>query len=173
MEDFSNKVLLADDIPAIEGEAFNPIDKKQLIIIYLRIVMFFIILSGALLAIVFLSDEVPPTKVIIGISGGIILFTLYNIIITNLGFRKKGYLVRENDISYQKGLIRFKQVSVPFNRIQHVEVNQGVLARYLKISTLKLFTAGGAASDLSIHGLPADVAQNLKAFLSEKISRHE
>jgi membrane protein YdbS with pleckstrin-like domain len=81
--------------------------------------------------------------------------------------------VRENDISFKKGIITFKLTTVPFNRIQHVEVNQGVLAKLFKLSSLKLFTAGGNASDLSIYGLPQDVAQNLKAFLSEKISEHE
>jgi membrane protein YdbS with pleckstrin-like domain len=82
-------------------------------------------------------------------------------------------LLRENDISFKKGLIAFKQTSVPFNRIQHVEVNQGILAKLLKLSSVKIYTAGGTSSDLSIPGLPVETAHKLKAFLSEKISEHE
>ena len=173
MENFTNSVLLPGDIPAIEKETFNPIDKKQLILIYMRIAILFLILAGALIAFLIISDEIPPLKIIIGVACAIALFIGYNSVIASLGFPKKGYLIRENDISYQRGLIRFKQVSVPFNRIQHVEVSQGVIAKKFKISTLKLYTAGGATSDLSIHGLPTEIAHNLKAFLSEKISEHE
>jgi hypothetical protein len=81
--------------------------------------------------------------------------------------------VRENDISFQRGIITYKLTTIPFNRIQHVEVNQGVLPKIFRLSALKIFTAGGNASDLSIPGLPEEVAQKLKAFLSEKISEHE
>lgn len=90
-----------------------------------------------------------------------------------MAFPRKGYLLREKDISFQKGLIIYKVTSVPFNRIQHVEVNQGILAKFFKLSSIKLFTAGGNASDLSIPGLPTEVALNMKTFLSEKISEHE
>ena len=98
---------------------------------------------------------------------------MYSVIITVFGFPKKGYLVREKDVSFQKGLLVFKSTSVPFNRIQHVEVNQGILAKIFKLSSVKIYTAGGNASDLSIPGLPVEVAANLKDFLSEKISEHE
>jgi len=103
----------------------------------------------------------------------ITIVILYLTLISVLGFSRKGYLVRENDVSFKKGLIVYKQTSVPFNRIQHVEVNQGILGKIFKLSSVKIYTAGGTASDLSIPGLPVDTAQNLKAFLSEKISEHE
>ena len=95
------------------------------------------------------------------------------LMITILGFPKKGYLVRENDISFQRGIIIFKSISIPFNRIQHVEVNQGIMAKMFHLSSVKIYTAGGSSSDLSIPGLPVNDAQKLKAFLSEKISAHE
>jgi membrane protein YdbS with pleckstrin-like domain len=41
------------------------------------------------------------------------------------------------------------------------------------LSSIKIFTAGGNASDLAIPGLSVPDAQKLKAFISEKISRNE
>ena len=133
----------------------------------------FILIVGGFIAFLVLVDENMPRLAIVIISSAIALLLIYILAITILGFPRKGYLVRENDISFHKGIITYKLTTVPFNRIQHVEVNQGILAKMFKLSSLKLFTAGGNASDLSIPGLPQEVAQNLKAFLSEKISEHE
>ena len=54
-----------------------------------------------------------------------------------------------------------------------MEVNQGVISKIIGLSSVKIYTAGGSYSDLSIPGLPEDKAQQLKSFLSEQISRHE
>jgi membrane protein YdbS with pleckstrin-like domain len=90
-----------------------------------------------------------------------------------MGFPKKGYLLRERDISYKTGIVYYRQISVPFNRIQHVEVSQGVLAKIFHLSSIKIYTAGGTASDLAIPGLPVSDAQKLKSYISEKISQNE
>lgn len=173
MENFTNSILLPDDLPSIEKAKFNPLHKNYLKILLIRISVFFILVIGGFIAFIVLSDENIPNIALIIISSVIAVFLLYITTITLLGFPRKGYLIRENDISFQKGLLIYKVTSVPFNRIQHVEVNQGILAKIFKLSSVKLFTAGGNASDLSIPGLPVEVAHNLKTFLSEKISEHE
>jgi hypothetical protein len=173
MENFSNLTVLPSDLPEIKPETFNVLEKNYLKILLIRVLNFALLLIGGLVAFLLLSDEKAPNYVLIIIISAIIFLILYSTIITVLGFPRKGYLVREKDISFKKGLISYKQTSVPFNRIQHVEVNQGILAKLFKLSSVKIYTAGGTASDLSIPGLPADTAHNLKAFLSEKISEHE
>jgi len=54
-----------------------------------------------------------------------------------------------------------------------VEVNQGVLGKMLQLSSVKIYTAGGTSSDLTIPGLSEPEARKMKAFLSGKISEHE
>lgn len=174
MENFSNSIYLPSDLPEIKPETFNGLDKNYLKILLIRISIFAIISIAALATFLFvISDEKPPTFVIIIAIAIIAIAILYSTIITILGFPRKGYLIREKDVSFKKGLISYKQTSVPFNRIQHVEINQGVVAKLFKLSSVKIYTAGGTASDLSIPGLPVGTAHNLKAFLSEKISEHE
>lgn len=173
MENFSNSILLPENLPQVETKSFNPLDKKYLKILILRLTIIFLFIAGVFTAFLIVSEEKPPIEIVAILLAIIVLLIGYSLTITLLGFPRKGYLVREKDISYQKGLITYKLISVPFNRIQHVEVNQGILAKILKLSSVKIFTAGGNASDLSIPGLPVEVAQNLKAFLSEKISEHE
>jgi len=173
METFNNSILLPEDLPEVDSKTFNRLDRKYLTILFIRITIIFLLMSGSLTVVLFLDEDLPT--MFVGISGGsvIVLITLFSTVISALGFSRKGYLVREQDISFQRGLITYKLTTVPFNRIQHVEVNQGVLAKIFKLSSVKLYTAGGNASDLSIPGLPVSDAQRLKAFLSDKISEHE
>jgi len=173
MGNFSNSVIIPENLPEINQESFNPLDKSYLKILLFRIVIFALVLIGGLVAFIVISEENLPNFVLPIIISAILILIVYSITITLLGFPRKGYLVRENDVSFKKGLISYKQTSVPFNRIQHVEVNQGILAKIFKLSSVKIYTAGGTASDLSIPGLPVETAHKLKAFLSEKISEHE
>lgn len=173
MESFSNLVVLPENLPEIKQEAFNPLNKKYLNIIYIRLLIFALLLIGGFVALLLISDEKPPFLVLAAIVSAIVVLLGYSTAVSILGFSRKGYLVRENDISYQRGLISYQLVSVPFNRIQHVEVNQGVLAKTMKLATVKIYTAGGTSSDVSIPGLLLTDAQKLKAFLSEKISEYE
>ena len=173
MENFTNSVLLPGDLPGINTEDFNPLDKKYLKIIFIRIAIFALLLAGGLISFLIFSDEILPGLILAAIISAIAILILYSVVISILGFPKKGYLLRERDISYKTGIIYYKQISVPFNRVQHVEVSQGILAKIFALSSIKIFTAGGNASDLSIPGLAVADAQKLKAFISEKISRNE
>lgn len=173
MENFSNSIIIPQDLPEIKAETFTPLNKKYRTILYLRIVIFLFILSGIFISVLLFSEEKLPIEFKIIVISVLSIFAIYSFLITTFGFPKKGYLLREKDISYQKGLIVYKSISVPFNRIQHVEVNQGILDKIFKLSSVKIFTAGGNASDLSIPGLLVKEAENIKAFLSEKISEHE
>lgn len=173
MENFSNSVITPGDLPEIKQESFNVLEKNYLKILLIRAFIFALVLIGGFVAFLIFSEEKVPGFVLAIIISVISILILYSITITILGFPRKGYLMREKDISFKQGLISYKQTSVPFNRIQHVEVNQGILAKIFKLSSVKIYTAGGTSSDLSIPGLPVETAHNLKAFLSEKISEHE
>ena len=129
MENFTNSILLPDNLPEIVPEDFNRLDKRYLKIIFIRITIFAILLTGGLIAFILFSDEKIPGLVLAAIISGIVILIAYSITISILGFPKKGYLLREKDVSYKSGLITYKQISVPFNRVQHVEVSQGVLDR--------------------------------------------
>ena len=89
------------------------------------------------------------------------------------GFKRRGYALRQRDITYKKGYLFHSQTTIPFNRIQHCETSQGPLSRAFGLMTLKVFTAGGASSDLRISGLRPDEANKLKEFITEASSSYE
>ena len=173
MENFSNSVILPENLPELEPADFNGLHRNYLTILYMRVAIVFMLLSGGFVAFLLLTKDAFPPYAIYLIPAGILLITAFLLVITVKGFPRKGYLVRERDVSYQQGLITYNVTSVPLNRIQHVEVSQGVLAKMLGLSTVRIYTAGGSSSDLAIPGLQQDEAQKLKAYLSEKINEHE
>lgn len=172
MENFSNSILLPEELPEIDKTTFNPLDKKHLNITYIRTAIVFLLLIAVFVAFLLISNESIPKSVII-ITSILAALIILSVTISILAFPRKGYLIREKDISFQRGLIIYKLTTVPFNRIQHVEVIQGFFPKLFKLSALKIYTAGGSSSDLSIPGLPEEVAKSLKALLSEKISEYK
>jgi membrane protein YdbS with pleckstrin-like domain len=93
-------------------------------------------------------------------------------IISSLIIKKalvKGLAMREFDIAYCSGLFWHKTVIVAYNRVQHVEVSSGPLQRKFDLASVKLFTAGGTSVDLKIDGLSSGRAEQIRAFIADKI----
>lgn len=82
--------------------------------------------------------------------------------------RSRCYSLRDEDIHYRSGIIWHKTISLPFNRIQHVELESGPLQRIFKLSTLKFFTAGGGSADMKIPALTFAAASRLRSFVINK-----
>jgi len=82
--------------------------------------------------------------------------------------QSRGFALRDHDIHYKSGIIWRKTVSLPFNRIQHVELESGPLERIFKLTTLKFFTAGGGNADMKIPALGFERASKLRSFVMEK-----
>lgn len=84
-----------------------------------------------------------------------------------LGFPRRGYAVRERDITYRLGWFSRSTTTVPYAQIQHLELVQGPMARMFGLKHLKLFTAGGSGN-LRIAGLESDEADRLRAVLDSR-----
>jgi len=78
--------------------------------------------------------------------------------------------VREKDIIYRRGILATTITIVPFNRIQHIAVNEGMFSRLYGLASLEIYTAGGNNSDLTINGIERKKAYKIKEFLINNIS---
>jgi membrane protein YdbS with pleckstrin-like domain len=123
--------------------------------------------------IAYFSLNTPPITVLIAIPSVFVVLLVWRLVIVHLAFPKKGYLLREHDVSYRSGLLIYKLTSIPFNRIQHVEVSQNIVEKSVGLSSVKVFTAGGSLSDLSIPGLLPDKAHQIESFLLSKVGKYE
>jgi uncharacterized protein len=75
--------------------------------------------------------------------------------------RAIGYMFRDDDLLFRRGIMFQRFVSVPYGRMQLVDINRGPLARAVGLSELKLVTAA-AASNVTIPGLPEQDADELR-----------
>lgn len=96
----------------------------------------------------------------------IFMFVLHALVavFTPRRVRALGYLLRDDDLVFRKGIMFHRVVAVPYGRMQLVDINRGPIARAFGLSELKLVTAA-AASHITIPGLPEADAEKLRDHL--------
>jgi len=75
-----------------------------------------------------------PTILILCFVWAKLTFHFYRYEMLDIGFRK------------ESGVIYKKYVTIPYDRIQNVDINRGILARLLGLSDLNIQTAGASAT---------------------------
>ena len=85
------------------------------------------------------------------------------------------YSVEESCLKVEKGIIWKTYKSIPYKKIQNVDISRGVLDRFLGLSNLNVQTAGSSYPNLqtyegSLPGLSFQTAQDLQKELTKKAS---
>ncbi len=83
--------------------------------------------------------------------------------------RSIGYRLRDDDLEFRRGIMFHRVVSVPYGRMQLIDINRGPVARALGLAELKFVTAA-AATGVSIPGLveaDADLLRDELVSLAE------
>lgn len=173
MTDFTNHKVDLDLLPKYQEVTFLPIHKNYWNVIIINLfITILIMLAATCVSFIFMStsDEIG-----LGVYGFILAIELvfigFLIWSNRLAFKKRGYAVREKDLVYRSGILSTTTVIIPYNRIQHIAVNEGVFSRMYGLATVEVFTAGGSSSDLSIAGIEKEQAHRLKEFLMQNITR--
>ena len=172
-EEFSNQVVLPDLLAPIEVQEFESLEDKYKLVNQISSALILVLALIGFFLIAYFSSGNIPIKVLIGVPFIFVVLFVLKLVLVILGFPKKGYLLREQDVSYRSGLLIYKLTTIPFNRIQHVEVSQNMVEKSFGLSSVKVFTAGGSVSDLSIPGILPDKAHQIESFLLSKVSKHE
>ncbi len=163
---FENIEIPLDELPAVAELDWQPLDpsyRKRLLVD--RLITIAVLVAG----VVFVAIFPPiPAPVFPAMLAGVSIASAVMLAWPFIAVPKMGYVVRDKDIVYKSGVLFQSVTAVPFNRIQHVETSNSPLDRRFKLSSLKLFTAGGAGGDLKIDGLNAERAEQLRALVLEK-----
>lgn len=81
-------------------------------------------------------------------------------------YRSWSFAVRDADVVIRRGVWWRVTSIVPHARIQHVDTTHGPVERRLGISSVVLFTAGNVGASITIPGLPAAEADELRDRLA-------
>jgi len=171
--EFNNQQIDTELLPRIEDLQYSGLqsDYKKLLVIIISIVN--VILITLFLCYVKFDPLNLPNAIIYGIAALITLRVIWSFISALKKFEYMSFALREKDIIYNKGWLWRQTIIVPFNRVQHIQVDQGPLERKFNLASLKIFTAGGTSSDISIPGLRPEKARQLKEFIVSKTAMDE
>lgn len=167
---FSNPDIQTSQLPDNEESERNPLSRTYLKVQYLGAAIFMAVLI--IPGVITIIAEAPPFVPVLFFSAWAVLFIAQMIMIP-LGFKKKSYSLRGQDITWRTGLLWHSVTTIPFLRVQHCEVNRGPLEQLFGLASLKVYTAGGGSTDLQIPGLLPEDAAQMKEFILRQMSTND
>lgn len=96
------------------------------------------------------------------------VFSFISLISSILSYFRFYYQLTDEGLVVEKGIIRKSRIQVPFERIQSVNIEQGILHQAFNIVKLDIDTAGSKGSELSITALDKSMANEIRAYIFER-----
>jgi uncharacterized protein len=169
MENFSNETIDTTNLPKFENVVFSKLHQKYWNVILINLILFFLVASLALIFALVNIGEIANFQIQFAV--GFIILVALIVIFSRIGFLKKGFAFRDHDVLFTKGIIVTNTIVIPYNRVQHVALHEGVISRYFGLAKIEIFTAGGSNSDIEIPGIEKEQAENIKQLLMGKIQK--
>ena len=148
------------DLPDV-GE-WKRVSPRYVVVETVGTVVFGLVLAAAATALWLLVDVQWAPYLI----GAIVLITGATVAFEPRRVRAIGYQLRRDDLLFRRGILFTRFVSVPYGRMQLVDVTRGPVARWLGLADLKFVTAA-ASSGVLIPGLSEADAESLRDRLVE------
>lgn len=96
----------------------------------------------------------------------VVIVSVIALIIAPRRARSIGYRLRDDDLLFRRGIMFQRFVSVPYGRMQLIDINRGPVSRMLGLADLKFVTAA-ASTGVMVPGLPEPEAAELRDRLVE------
>lgn len=108
----------------------------------------------------------------------IFIYFIFCFVWAHLTYHFWRYQLTEDTLKIEKGVIWKKYISIPYQRIQNVDIYRGVIARILGLSDLQVQTAGYSGgygrygygrTEGRLPGLGKEVAEELREELIKRV----
>ena len=96
----------------------------------------------------------------------VVVISIIALVIAPRRARSIGYRLRDDDLLFRRGIMFQRFVSVPYGRMQLIDINRGPVSRMLGLADLKFVTAA-ASTGVMVPGLPEPEAADLRDRLVE------
>jgi len=171
MENFTNETIDTSQLPKFEEVTFTNLHPKYIRVVLISLVRIIAIVVLAPLLLSMFKPELFSRRVWLILGVIIPVFSILLVVFSIIGFKKKGFAFREHDVLFKHGIIATNTIVIPYNRVQHVALHEGLISRYFSLAKIEIFTAGGSSSDIEIPGLEKEQAENIKQLLMGKIQK--
>ncbi|MCB0679433.1 MAG: PH domain-containing protein, partial [Saprospiraceae bacterium] len=78
------------------------------------------------------------------------------------------FYLRNDELILEKGVLRRSKLNVPLDRIQTIELRQGLLHQWFEVVSVEIDTAGSKNQEMTISALSKPQAEALRDLLLEK-----
>lgn len=159
--EFVNEPIPLDRVPRLSDEAFVSVDPRHLGVdlIGLATAATVVIVGGVIAAF-----RVEPRWVIAVVAGLLVLLAA-SAGLAIVEMRRLAYQLRDHDVSLRSGVITHRTATVPFSRVQHVNLTRGPVQRAFGLASLEITSAG---PNISIPGLAVAEAERVKQIVAER-----
>lgn len=169
MENFTNDTIDTTQLPRFEEVQFTPLHPSYWKVILVNISILFVMLGAGMGAMLVFVEELAGYGLQLAATFAILLGL--TVLFSRISFAKRGFAFRTHDVLYRSGIIATSTIVIPYNRVQHVALHEGLVSRYFGLAKVEIFTAGGSSSDIEIPGIEKIQAENIKQLLMGKIQK--
>lgn len=166
--DFTNETIDIAQLPKFEEVQFQPLHKDYWKIMLIANVIFLVIMTIVIAGLLIFAEE-TRSHWIVFVFSAIVLFSI-SVGLGKISFNKRGFAFRQHDVLYKSGIISNTITIIPYSRIQHVALHEGIISRAFGLASVGVFTAGGGDSDIEIPGIEKEQAQRIKQLLMSKLT---
>ena len=168
MQNFTNDRIDTTQLPKFEEVPLTALHHNYWKVLLIHF-MIFILILGIVMTILIFNPDTMRYRIHFAVGAAVLAaIVLLNI---RIGFNKKGFAFRDHDVLFRSGIIATNTIVIPYNRIQHVALHEGLASRYFGLAAIQMFTAGASSSDIEIPGIDKQEAENIKQLLMGKIQK--
>ncbi len=159
--EFANDPIPLDRVPRLRDDAFVGVDPRHL--------RFKLIGIATAAAVVVAGGAAASFRVELWLTisaiAGLLVVLAATAGLAILEMRRLAYQLRDHDVSLRRGVITHRTETVPFSRVQHVNLTRGPIERVLGLASLEVTSAG---PNISIPGLAVSDAERVKQIVVER-----
>lgn len=167
MQDFTNRELDIELLPKYEEVSLKALSPKYWKVVVLNLSVLLLIV-GALAVTFFLITE-DVSAYIYGTAAVYLVFAVLLFVLFRADIRRRGFAIRENDLIYRSGIIAISTSVIPYIRIQHIALHEGIFSRIFGLGALHIYTAGGSSGSIKISGIEIEEARRIREVLMKQL----
>lgn len=168
MQEFTNDPIDISLLPQFQEVKLTPLSPKYWKVVCINMAIFTAITATGMTILLLFNSAIKVYSYAIIASYFLLISLMF--VLYRKALSRRGFAVREKDIIYRHGLIAISTTIIPFSRIQHIALDEGLFSRMYRLGQLRIFTAGGHSGSLHISGIEIEEARQIKELLMKQIS---
>ena len=166
----TNRQLTLSGIDRVEDLHFTPLEKSYLKAQLIKTSLAYLALMALTLSLLAWETFSYRHQVTVAAECVWLAMLVANLFLLPKAVAYKGFAIREHDITYRSGIIFPSVTTVPFRKIQQVSIRQNPVTRLFGLYAVDIVNGAQSMSSISIPGLTARTAEEIKALVTKKLS---